>query len=110
MMRKLILLSFVAVAACDFAIPDFRGGAGPVTTPEPVIAPVVNPQSAKERFVSAAAANGCVVNSTTSAAILSSATLSVDDMGQIMQQLVLEGRGEVAADGQSFRVTSGGCA
>jgi hypothetical protein len=108
-MRKLILLSVLSVSACDLAIPDFRGE--PQVQPAAVVVPpLVNPQSAKERFVSAAEANGCVVNSSTSAAILSSATLSVDDLGQIMQQLVTEGRGEIAADGQSFRVTTGACA
>lgn len=109
-MRKLIPLSFVLLAACDFVIPDFRGGSDTPAVAPPVVAPTVNPQSAKERFVTSAAANGCIVNSTTSAAILAEATLSVEDLGQIMQQLVAEGRGEVAADGQSFRVTTGGCA
>ena len=110
-MRQLSLLPFIALAACT--IPDFRTGsddAPMATDAAPVVAPVANPQSAKERFVSAAEANGCVVNSSTSAAILSGATLSVEDLGQVMQQLVSEGRGEVAADGQSFRVTTGACA
>ena len=108
-MRRLILLSVLAVAGCDLAIPDFRSG--PQAAPAPVVAPpLVNPQSAKERFVTAAGANGCVVNSSTSAAILAQATLSPDDLGQVMQQLVAEGRGEIASDGQSFRVTSGACA
>lgn len=111
MLRSAILLGFVAVSGCGLAIPDFRGGGStPVAQPMPEPpAPTVNPLSAKERFIASAADNGCVVNSQTSAAIMAGATLSADDMGQIMQSLVAEGRGEIAADQQSFRVTTGAC-
>jgi len=77
--------------------------------PAPTPAPVANPQSAKERFVRAAELNGCVVDETTSAAILSGATLSVEELGRIMSDLREEGRGEISADGKAFRVTTGAC-
>jgi hypothetical protein len=68
------------------------------------------PQSAEARFITAAAANGCVVNETTSPAILNQAILSVDDLARVMTEMRAQGRGNIAADGQSFRVTSGACA
>lgn len=106
MIRKLTLLSFVAVAACAVPIPVQTPVPAPVIAPQP--API--PGSAKERFVQAAEANGCEVNKQNSAAILTDATLSVDDLARIMTELKTEGRGEIAADGQSFRITTGVCA
>lgn len=106
MIRKLCVLGFVAASAC----------AMPVTmpvlnrTPAPAPAPVVNPQSATERFVRATEANGCEVNQMNSGAILARATLSVEDMARIMTELKADGRGDVAADGRSFRLTTGACA
>ncbi|SFS06682.1 hypothetical protein [Yoonia litorea] len=109
MRYALIPLSFVALSACSLEIPDFRNGmeAAPAAVEVPEVP--VAPQSAKERFVSAAVANGCVVDETNSATILAGATLTVEDLARIMTELKNEGRGEIAADGQSFRVISDGC-
>jgi hypothetical protein len=106
MIRKLTALSFVALSACamPIAVP------APSVAPAPAPAPMVNPQSAKERFVAAAEANGCVVNQQTAGAILAVATLSQEDLARVMTELKAEGRGEIAPDGQSFIVTTGGCA
>jgi hypothetical protein len=108
MIRKLTLLSFIAVSACAVPIP--MTAPAPVPAPEPIVAPVANPQSAKERFVQAASLNGCEVNETNSSLILAGATLSVEDLARVMSELKAEGRGAVAPDGKSFRVTSGACA
>jgi len=110
MFRKLTLCCFVALSACSLTIPDFR--AGPVFTPQapaPMPAPVI-PRSATERFIATAASNGCEVNQTNSAAILAGATLSRDDLARIMTELKADGRGQIAADGASFRVMTGACA
>jgi hypothetical protein len=75
------------------------------------VAPVVAaPLSAKERFVATTAANGCELNSTNSSVIMAGATVSVEDLARIMTELRAEGRGEIAADGTSFRLTTGLCA
>ncbi|WP_106743964.1 hypothetical protein [Yoonia maritima] len=106
MKRKLIGLSFVVLSACaggTFQVPDFR----PDTTPSP--APVVNPLSAKERFVTTVEQNGCVVNESNSSIVLADATLSVEDLGRIMNELKAEGRGQVAADQRSFEIISANC-
>ena len=105
MIRKLALLCFVGATACSVAPPIIFPT--PQATPTPV--PQVMPQSAKQRFINAAAANGCIVNETNSATILASATLSVEDLARVMSELRAEGGGEIAADGRSFRVTTGAC-
>ena len=108
MIRKLPLLVFVGVAAC--AVPDYRGI--PVNLPPPPqptpAAPVI-PLSAKERFLRAAAENGCEVNAQTSSAIMASATLSKDDLGRVVQDLRNEGGAQVIP-GQGIVVTAGACA
>ncbi len=106
MIRKLTVLSFVALSACVVPLPIPI----PVPVPAPTPAPIINPQSATERFVQTAAANGCEVNEQNSAQILAGATLSVEDLARIMTELKTDGRGEIAPDGKSFRVTSGACA
>lgn len=106
MIRKLALLCFVGATACTVAQPIYYPR--PQAIPAPV--PQVMPLSAKQRFINAAAANGCTVNETNSATILASATLSVDDLGRVMSELRAEGGGQIAADGKSFRVTTGACA
>ena len=108
MFRKLTLCCFVALSACSLTIPDFRSGPI-VALPAPAAAPAI-PQSATERFIAVAASNGCEVNQTNSAAILAGATLSRDDLARIMTELKADGRGEIAADGTSFRVMAGACA
>ncbi|WP_342075259.1 hypothetical protein [Yoonia sp. SS1-5] len=110
MMRKLPLVAFGVVAACT--VPDLRPlpappPAPPVIQPAPV--PIENPQSAKQRFLRAAAANGCEVNAQTTPTILASATLSQDDLARVLQDLRNEG-GVDLVPGQGFRVTSGACA
>jgi hypothetical protein len=106
MIRKLTLLCFVGVSACSVAPPVFFPM--PQAMPAPISQAV--PQSAKQRFINAAAANGCIVNEANSALIIASATLSVEDLGRVMTELRAEGGGQIAADGRSFRVTSGACA
>ncbi len=109
MYRKLIVLSFLMAAGCSIAVPDFRTGPVAVPTPPPP-APIAMPRSAKERFIATTAANGCVVNSANSSAILTGATLSVDDLARIMSELKADGGGRIADDGASFRLTTGACA
>ncbi len=104
MIRKLPVLAIATLSACTIPITTRP----PMTTPPPPV--TVNPQSAKERFVQAAEANGCVVNAQTAPVILADATLSQEDLARIMTELKAEGRGGVAADGQSFTVTTGACA
>jgi hypothetical protein len=112
MKRSLIGLSFVALSACSggvFQIPDFRSNATPAAAPVPVAAPIVNPLSAKERFVSTVEQNGCVLNQSNSATILADATLSREDLARIMTELKSEGRGQIASDQQSFELISANC-
>ncbi|MDA9979877.1 hypothetical protein N9E38_00385 [Yoonia sp.] len=108
MFRKLTLCCFVALSACSLTIPDFR--TGPMVAPQASMSAPVIPRSATERFIETAAANGCEVNQTNSAAILAGATLSRDDLARIMTELKADGRGQIAADGASFRVMTGACA
>ena len=105
--RTLGIIGLVGLSACSFEIPDFRPS---VIAPPPVAAPVIAPQSAKARFVTAAAAQGCVVDQTTTPAILAAATLSREDLARILTELRAEGRGQIAADGASFEITTGACA
>ena len=110
MQRKLIVLSFVALSACTgFEIPDFRTGPIAVPAPEPTPAPVVNPRSAKERFVTAVEQNGCVLDQGNSVLILEQATLSREDLARVMTELKTEGRGRVTADQTGFQVISAVC-
>ncbi len=112
MKRSLIGLSFVTLSACSggmFQIPDFRPNMAPAPAPVPVAAPIVNPLSAKERFVTTVEQNGCVVNQSNSATILTDATLSREDLARIMTELRAEGRGQIAADQQSFELISANC-
>lgn len=103
--KGLTVLGCVTLAACAAPMP----GMAPAPAAPEAAAPAT-PQTAKERFVVAAEANGCVVNESTAPAILSGATLSAQDLARIMDELRTEGRGEISPDGQSFRVTSGACA
>jgi hypothetical protein len=110
MKRALMLVPLLTLAACAYPM----GGPAPQPMPAAVVAPpppppVVNPGSARERFLAAAAANGCEVNSANTSAILAAATLSQPDMARVMTELRSEGGGEIAPDGRSFRVTTGRC-
>lgn len=108
MKAGIALIALVAVAGCAMPMAQL-----PQRAPAPQIAaPVapVNPGSAQARFIAAAAANGCVVDATTSAAVLAAATLSAQDMGRIMSDMRAAGQGEIAPDGRAFVVTTGACA
>ncbi len=102
----LIGASVLALAGCSLEIPDFRKA--PAVTPQPVN-PVALPQSAKSRFITTVAANGCEVNSSNSAQIMEAATLSVEDLARIMTELKADGQGRIADDGAAFRLTTGAC-
>ena len=108
MIRRLTVLSFVAASACAMPIPDFRPAPRPA--PAPVAAPIVIPQSATERFIGAAQAAGCEVNSLNSEQIMADAILSREDLGRIMTELRAGGRGQIVPGGNAFRVTTGICA
>lgn len=108
MLRKFSVLALLGLSAC--AAPIGVAVPVPIPAPQPEPAPVVNPQSAKERFVRAVEANGCSFNSGNSDAVLAAATLSPGDMGGILTELRAEGRGSIAPDGQGFRLTTGVCA
>lgn len=105
MKAGIALIALGAVAGC--AVPMVQL---PQRAPAPQIAAPVNPGSAQARFIAAAAANGCVVDATTSAAVLAAATLSAQDMGRIMSDMRAAGQGEIAPDGRAFVVTTGACA
>lgn len=105
----LIPVSILALAACDMAIPDFRGGGTGAAAP--AAAPVVpaTPISAKDRFVAAAEANGCVLNAGNVATVMTEAQLSAGDLENIMLTLVSEGRAKPAGD-SAFTITTPACA
>ena len=100
MIRYLSLLPVLVLSAC--AVPIV------VPLPAPAPEPIEAPQSAKERFVTSVAANGCALTSANTDIIMAEAVLSREDLARVMTELRAEGRGEI--DGQAFRVTSGVCA
>lgn len=102
MIRHLTLVSCLALSAC--AVPIVVPVPAPTPDPEPIEAPL----SAKERFVTSVAANGCTLTSNNTDLVMADAVLSREDLARVMTELRAEGRGEI--DGQSFRVTSGVCA
>ena len=102
MIRHLTLASCLALSAC--AVPIVVPLPAPTPDPEPIEAP----QSAKERFASSVAANGCALTAANSDLIMAEAVLSREDLARVMTELQAEGRGEI--DGQAFRITSGACA
>ncbi len=102
MTRYFTLVSCLALSACAMPI------VAPMPAPTPVPEPMDAPRSAKERFVTSVAANGCALTSTNTDLIMAEAVLSREDLARVMTELRTEGRGEI--DGQAFRVTSGVCA
>ena len=104
----LIPVSLLALSACSLEIPDFRMGADAEPAAAPA-APAPNPLSAKERFVAAAEANGCVLNAGNVATVMSEAQLSAGDLENIMLTLVSEGRATPAGD-SAFIITTPACA
>ncbi|ARU01115.1 hypothetical protein [Yoonia vestfoldensis] len=108
MIRQLPLIAFVALSAC--AYPMMTPAPYPTTTIAPQTPPpAVNPGSSKDRFIASVTANGCELTSANTQLVLASATLSQQDMARIMTELRAEGRGEIGADGRSFRLTTGAC-
>lgn len=102
MIRYLTLASCLALSAC--AVPIIVPLPAPTPDPEPIQAP----QSAKERFVTSVAANGCALTSANTDLVMADAVLSREDLARVMTELRAEGRGEI--EEQAFRVTSGACA
>jgi len=103
MPRRLSFAGLFALSACTVPI------VMPMTLPTPMPEPMMDvPQSAKERFVTSVAANGCALTSANTDQIMAEAVLSREDLARVMTELRADGRGEI--DGQSFRVTSGVCA
>lgn len=107
MIRYVALVSLAGLAACAAPIPV----AGPVVAvpvpPEPEPAPAPNPLSAKERFVAAVEANGCVMTAQNVRAIMSQATVGTGDLENIIVSLTNEGR--AVPDGANIRVISDTC-
>lgn len=107
MRYALIAVSILALSACDLTIPDFRGGGNTEVAAAPVVP--ASPVSAKERFVAAAEANGCVLNAGNVATVMTEAQLSAGDLENIMLSLVSEGRATPAGD-SAFTITTANCA
>ncbi|WP_296424932.1 hypothetical protein [Yoonia sp.] len=93
MMRPLILLAFVSVSACATG--------GPMSIPSAQM-------SAKDRFVLALENNGCILNQANTAKVLDEATVSADEVTQIITTLSNEGKAEIA-DGASIRILTERC-
>ncbi|MEJ6402082.1 hypothetical protein [Yoonia sp. 2307UL14-13] len=108
MNRYLPVLVLATLAGCATPIAVRVPTPPPPAPVLPPPSPEIIPGSAKERFLRAAAENGCEVNAQTSDAILASATLSRDDLARVVQELRNEGGAEVLPGG--IRVTSGACA
>jgi hypothetical protein len=106
MTRAAWVVGCLALAGCALPMPQMPQPRPTMAAP----AAPVNPGSAQARFITAAAANGCVVDASNSAAVLAAATLSAQDMGRIMSDMRASGQGEIAPDGRAFRVTTGACA
>ena len=103
-MKRLALIpALIAVSACSNGIPDVLR---PAPTVEP--APEVVQLTAEERFITAAEANGCVINPTTITPIMAQASLSQDDVVRIVSQLSEAGRATTDGDA-SVRLTGGNC-
>ena len=109
MRRYFIPMTLIALAACDMPVPDMRPSAPVAAAPAAVEAPApANPVSAKERFVAAAEANGCELNSNNVTTVMTEARLTAGDLQNIVLALVAEGRA-VAADDSTFRITTPAC-
>ncbi len=104
MIRSMTLVACLALSACAVPIVVPLPAPAPTPIPEPIEAPL----SAKERFVTSVASNGCALTSANSDLVMADAVLSREDLARVMTELSAEGRGQI--DGQTFRVTSGVCA
>jgi hypothetical protein len=106
-MNRLVLIpAIAALSACSSGIPEFLQPAS--TAPSVAPAPEVVQLTAEERFITAAEANGCVINPTTITAIMAQASLSQDDVVRIVSQLDAAGRATTDGDA-SVRLTGGNC-
>lgn len=106
MKHHLALIAFAAVSGCAMPVP--------VATTTPEVAPIsdpvpeVNPQSAKERFVAAVEANGCLMTSENVVTIMDQAVVGQGDLETIIVSLQSEGR--AVPDGDAIRVITDSCA
>jgi hypothetical protein len=110
MRYALIPVTFLALTACSIEMPDFRAGGMGATEPAaaPLAEPTTSPVSAKERFVAATEANGCVFNAANVGTIMSAAELSAGDLETILTDLVAEGRARPSGDA-AFTITTPAC-
>jgi hypothetical protein len=106
------VVGLFAVSACDggFQMPDFRGdqaaGPGALDT-APIDTPTIQP-TAKERLVASLEGQGCVLNQTNVATVLTNASINQDELVQLVSELKAEGR--VQSEGDSaVRLMSGNC-
>ena len=113
-LRFLPLAGLVALTACGVNITDLRPEfptTGPAPAPVAVVPPPPNPMpimTAKERLVSAIEAQGCELNASNVTAVLTAATISSDELKDLIPQLQTEGRVEVK-NGGAIRVISPQC-
>ena len=103
MVRYGAAVSLLALTACAAPLPPRT--TAPVAVPDP--APTVNPRSAKERFVAAVEAKGCVMPAQNLRAIKDQATVETGDIRSIVPALQAEGRATV--DGPNIRVITDTC-
>ncbi len=105
MTRFIAFAAFVGLSACVVPVP----APAPVPGADSVVQldPAPNPMSAKERFVAAVEANGCVMTASNVPAILDQATVGTSELESIVVALTLEGR--VAPDGANIRVITDTC-
>ncbi len=106
MKHYLAFIAFAAVSACAVPIP--LATTVPEVSPIPDPVPEVNPQSAKERFVAAVEANGCLMTSQNVVTIMDQAVVGQGDLETIIVSLQSEGR--AVPDGDAIRVISDTCA
>lgn len=113
MIRTASILALTALSACAVPIPVAAPAPQPIPVPvpepAPVAAPVIaNPNSAKERFVTAVENNGCVMSAQNVNVIMAEATVGPGDLQNIVPALQSEGR--AIPDGDMIRVKTPICA
>ncbi len=98
-MKKLIaIVALVSASACSTVVPVSDVPSAPATVQ----------LTAKERFIRAVEGQGCVLSAGNVGAILSTASITADDMRRIVPELEAAGQAEVASDGE-IRVLSTRC-
>lgn len=105
MVRYIAAASLMGLTACVAPVSVTGPGTVPTIEPDPVPAP--NPQSAKERFVAAVEANGCVMTAQNVRTIMDQATVGTGDLENIIVSLQSEGR--ATPDGANIRVITDNC-